>query len=76
MSFASLATAAGERYAPFGTFLFTCRISRSVHRFRNDCKEAGKEIMVWTVNEVAHMMEVRPIPLFGRNGIGNLGLGS
>jgi len=38
MSFASLATAAGEK-------------------FRNSCKQAGKEIMVWTVNEVAHMME-------------------
>jgi len=38
MSFASLATAAGER-------------------FRNSCKEAGKEIMVWTVNELEHMME-------------------
>jgi len=38
MSFASLATTAGEK-------------------FRNHCKEAGKEIMVWTVNEVAHMME-------------------
>lgn len=38
MSFASLATATGER-------------------FRNSCKAAGKEIMVWTVNEAAHMME-------------------
>ena len=58
MSFASLATAAGEKCAPFGTPIFTCLISRLVHRFRNHCKEAGKEIMVWTVNEVAHMMEV------------------
>ncbi|KAF9644499.1 PLC-like phosphodiesterase [Thelephora ganbajun] len=38
MSFASLATTAGER-------------------FRNSCKAAGKSIMVWTVNEVEHMME-------------------
>jgi hypothetical protein len=35
--------------------------SCSAHRFRNNCKEAGKEIMVWTVNEAAHMMEVRLI---------------
>ncbi|KAF9226724.1 PLC-like phosphodiesterase [Gyrodon lividus] len=26
-------------------------------RFRNDCKAAGKKIMVWTVNEPEHMME-------------------
>lgn len=28
------------------------------HRFRNECKAAGKKIMVWTVNEPEHMMEV------------------
>ncbi|KIJ69927.1 hypothetical protein HYDPIDRAFT_171866 [Hydnomerulius pinastri MD-312] len=26
-------------------------------KFRNECKAAGKKIMVWTVNEPAHMME-------------------
>ncbi|OJA19341.1 hypothetical protein AZE42_00409 [Rhizopogon vesiculosus] len=26
-------------------------------KFRNECKAAGKRIMVWTVNEPAHMME-------------------
>ncbi|KAF8843114.1 PLC-like phosphodiesterase [Paxillus ammoniavirescens] len=26
-------------------------------RFRNECKAAGKKIMVWTVNEPEHMME-------------------
>ena len=36
-------------------------ISCSAHRFRNSCKEAGKEVMVWTVNEKPHMMEVRII---------------
>ena len=66
MSFTSLATTAGERCALYGAY-FPCRISRSAHRFRNNCKEAGKEIMVWTVNEVAHMMEVRLIFCFGCN---------
>lgn len=62
MSFASLATTSGERYIFFenwSTPFFTCLISCSLHRFRKSCKAAGKEIMVWTVNEVAHMMEVR-----------------
>jgi hypothetical protein len=62
MSFASVATYAGERYAfcsePVRLF-FMCLISCSAQRFRNDCKKAGKELMVWTVNEVEHMMEVR-----------------
>jgi len=58
MSFASLATAAGERYAELG-ILSTCLISCSAQRFRNSCEKAGKGIMVWTVNEVEHMMEVR-----------------
>ncbi|KAH7887507.1 PLC-like phosphodiesterase [Phlebopus sp. FC_14] len=26
-------------------------------KFRNECKAAGKKIMVWTVNEAEHMME-------------------
>ncbi|KAJ8586668.1 PLC-like phosphodiesterase [Rhizopogon salebrosus TDB-379] len=26
-------------------------------KFRNECKAAGKKVMVWTVNEPAHMME-------------------
>jgi len=38
--------------------VFTCLISCSAQRFRNSCEKAGKGIMVWTVNEVEHMMEV------------------
>lgn len=32
-----------------------------VFRFREECKSAGKNLMVWTVNEPAHMMEVRGV---------------
>lgn len=28
-------------------------------RFRQECKDAGKKLMVWTVNKPEHMMEVR-----------------
>jgi hypothetical protein len=28
-------------------------------RFRRECKKAGKQLMVWTVNNPAEMMEVR-----------------
>lgn len=28
-------------------------------RFRSECKAAGKNLMVWTVNRPEHMMEVR-----------------
>jgi hypothetical protein len=28
------------------------------HRFRMDCKAAGKKVMVWTVNDPERMMEV------------------
>jgi len=36
---------------------FASLATTSGQRFRKICKAAGKEIMVWTVNEVAHMME-------------------
>ena len=28
-------------------------------RFRAECKSSGKSLMVWTVNDPDHMMEVR-----------------
>ena len=28
------------------------------HRFRRECKSAGKKLMVWTVNDRRQMMEV------------------
>ena len=31
----------------------------STHRFIAECKSSGKSLMVWTVNEPDHMMEVR-----------------
>ena len=30
----------------------------SPFRFRQECKAAGKKLMVWTVNKPEHMMEV------------------
>lgn len=33
-------------------------LSHSWNRFRQRCREAGKYLMVWTVNEPAYMMEV------------------
>jgi hypothetical protein len=63
MAFATLTTADGQRLLihsfqsiPMDAYLF---LAFSVFfRFREECKAAGKSIMVWTVNEPAHMMEV------------------
>ena len=29
-----------------------------IYRFIADCKQAGRKVMVWTVNEPNHMIEV------------------
>jgi hypothetical protein len=43
-----------------GTFSYTvtCIDSNRLGRFRKECKTAGKQIMVWTVNQADHMIEV------------------
>jgi phosphatidylglycerol phospholipase C len=35
-----------------------------IFRFRMECKAAGKKLLVWTVNEPDHMMEVRILYYF------------
>ena len=56
MWFGSLTTADGERYVSFvHTYVFKLTIASN--RFRNECKAAGKSLMVWTVNDPACMME-------------------
>lgn len=34
-------------------------------RFRQECKAGGKQLMVWTVNEPSHMMEVCAFHIYG-----------
>ena len=39
-----------------------CGAYAATVRFIAECKRAGKKVMVWTVNEPAHMIEVgRPL---------------
>lgn len=59
ISFASLTTADGQKFV--SRLLPRMHIHWFLSRFRQECKVAGKNIMVWTVNEPAHMMEVRRI---------------
>jgi phosphatidylglycerol phospholipase C len=37
---------------------FACLATVEGESFRNDCKKAGKKIMVWTVNAREEMMQV------------------
>lgn len=38
---------------------FSCLLSDAGERFRRECREAGKALMVWTVNRREEMIEVR-----------------
>lgn len=37
---------------------FSSMCSSDGQKFMEECKAAGKKMMVWTVNEPVHMMEV------------------
>jgi len=57
LSFGSLTTGDGERYEADMSSSMVLTIL-SVNRFRKECKNAGKNVLVWTVNVPDHMMEV------------------
>jgi len=48
----------GWREVSFYGNFFWLKLKIDGNRFREECKTAGKNLMVWTVNLPDHMMEV------------------
>lgn len=61
ISFGALTTADGQRWVviTFAGGVVDVYVLAFLFRFRSECKNEGKNLMVWTVNEPDHMMEVR-----------------
>lgn len=58
MHFASLTTLEGQKSV--SSFIYALIHTQVLfNRFKKECKAAGKSVMVWTVNEPMHLMEVR-----------------
>lgn len=60
MLYPSLETSDGQRYGPFA-FKDADDTQLCGFRFIQECKSAGKKLMVWTVNEPVQMLEVRAL---------------
>ncbi len=59
MSFGALTTADGQKCVVYTLRARLCCADAFSCRFRAECKKQGKNLMVWTVNQPDHMMEVR-----------------
>ena len=58
IGFSALTTADGQKYVYQLVWLLVLDYVL-YYRFRAECKSSGKKLMVWTVNDPDHMMEVR-----------------